>query len=114
MTTRETQRHTNTKTLQKLGITKQRDFKDFNRMFKECTGWKTVPPHIDALVKSEHRRNIIDVKLKYIRETSWSSQKKRKVNGDAGEVEGLLTVLYYESEIKRARDTTDHPGDESE
>ena len=65
-------------------------------------------------MKSEHRRNIIDAKLKYTRETALPSQKKRHISGDAGAVERLLTVLYYESEKKGDRDDRGRPGDESD
>ena len=57
---------------------------------------------------------MIDAKLKYIQATTLSSQKKRKVSGDGGEVERLLTALYYESELKRDRDDRFDPGDESD
>ena len=100
--------------LEKLGLLKRTDFKDFNRLLKKSPGWSVTPANKDALVKSEHRRKIIDAKLKYIRKTALPSQKKRQISGDAGEVERLMTVLYYETHTKMARDATGRPGDVSD
>jgi hypothetical protein len=77
------------------------------------TGWKKAPDTKNALVKTEYKGNLIDAKLKYIREATLPSQKKRKVSGDTTEVERVLTVLYYESENKKARKSKGHHGDES-
>jgi hypothetical protein len=71
------------------------------------------PRHQECLVKTEHKDNLIDAKLKYIREATLLSQKKRKVSGDTTEVERMLTVLYYESENKKARKSKGHDGDKS-
>jgi hypothetical protein len=69
------------------------ELKDFNKMFKASPGWKKAPNTPNALVETEYKRNLIDAKLKYIRETTLPSQQKRKVSGDTAEVERLLTVL---------------------
>jgi hypothetical protein len=106
------------KALAKLGILKLQDSFDINSLFKKSPWWQKASITTDALVKSEHKRKIANAKMKYIRDTTLKSQTKGGISGDPGEVERLLTVLYYESNAKRKsdakRDPTDHVSDESD
>ena len=102
------------KALVELGIPGQRDFKDFNRLFKASAGYQKATGTKDALKKAEHKRKQLDARMKFIEECTLPSQKKRNVLGTAGEMERLLTVLWHDLTMKGASKTKGHHDDDSD
>jgi hypothetical protein len=100
------------KALVKLGILGQRDFVDFNRLFKASAGYQKATGTRDALDKAEHKRKQLDATMKFIEEHTLPSQKERNVLGTEGEVERLLTVLWHDLTAKAA--TKGHRDDDSD
>ncbi len=79
----------------------------------DCVAGKRAPPTPKA-AKAQYWRDLLEAKLQYIQLTPWPSQKERKVSGDAGEADRLLTVLYYDSLEARKRKSKGEHGDESD
>jgi hypothetical protein len=102
------------KALVELGILGQRDFQDFNRLFKASAGYQKATGTTDALEKAEQRRKQLDATMHFIEERTLPSQKKRNVLGTKGEVERLLTVLWHDLTTKAARKSKGHHDDDSD
>ena len=102
------------KALVELGILGQRDFKDFNRLFKASAGYQKATGTTDALEKAEHTRKQLDATMHFIEERTLPSQKKRNVLGTKGEVERLLTVWWHDLTTKAARKSKGHHDDDSD
>jgi hypothetical protein len=92
--------------LRALGILRVDDFKDFNRLFKQSGGWEKAPHTRDPVQKAAHKTKHLQATMKFIKEHPLPSQKKRKVVGQKGEEERLLTVLWYDLQVKAARKPT--------
>jgi hypothetical protein len=94
------------KALRALGILRDRDYKDFNRLFKKSGGYEKAPVTMDPALKAVHKAKHLQEIMKFIKEHPLPSQKKRKVVGKKGEEERLLTVLWYDQQSKAARKLT--------
>jgi hypothetical protein len=114
------------KALVELGILGQRDFQDFNRLFKASAGYQKATGTTDALEKAEHTRKQLDATMHFIEERTLPSQKKRNVLGKKrnvllyvffllkGEAERLLTVWWHDLTTKAARKSKGHHDDDSD
>jgi hypothetical protein len=86
------------KALRALGILRLQDYKDFHRLFRKSGGYKKAPA--DPALKAAHKAKHLQEIMKFIKEHPLPSQKKRKVVGEKGEEERLLTVLWYDQQYK--------------
>jgi hypothetical protein len=91
------------KALRELGILGQKDFKDFNSLFKKNGGYEKAPDTRDPVQKEEHKKKQLEATMKFIQQHPLPSQKKRKVLGKEGEEERLLTVLWHDLTTKATR-----------
>jgi len=82
-----------------------------NRLFKESPEYQLAPDTSNEFLKSEHTRKQLDAKMTFILDTTLKTQTKRKISGDAGELERLLTVLYHEMAVNSRRPSTRLPDD---
>ena len=99
-------KHIRSQALAKLGILMLQDYKDINSLFKKSGGWEKAPDTKNLLVRSRHQGKIANAKMAYIQKTHLKSQMKRTVSDDNGEMERLLTVLYYDLYVKSYTDAT--------
>ena len=99
-------KHIRSQALAKLGILMLQDYKDISSLFKKSGGWEKAPDTKNLLVRSRHQEKIANAKMAYIQKTPLKSQRKRKVSDDTGEMERLLTVLYYDLYVKSYTDAT--------
>jgi hypothetical protein len=66
-------------------------------------GWEKAPKSQDPVWKAAHKTKHLQETMKFIKEHPLPSQKKRKVVGQKGEEERLITVLWYDLQKKEAR-----------
>ena len=99
--------------LKKLGILRQQDYTDFNRLFKASEGYEKVPNTKNEVVKAEHKVKQRKARMEFVGNTILPSQLKKKVSGTAAELEILQTVLYHEL-VQKAHRATAGDDDDSD
>jgi hypothetical protein len=97
--------------LRELDILKTADYKSFHTRFKKF--WDKKCP-TNRAAKAPYKIDLLEAKLKHIRETPWPCQAKRKLSVEKGEEERLLMLLYYVSAKARERKSKGPHSDESD